>query len=91
MCDFFDRVMDIIVLGTGCAKCKKVYSVFEKVITETGIEATLRKEEDIMKIMTYDVMTTPAVVIDGVAKFKGYVPTETEVKQALGIKYKYNI
>ena len=76
--------MEIIVLGAGCAKCKNVYSTVEKVISETGIEATLRKEEDIMKIMTYDVMSTPAVVIDGVVKFAGYAPTEKEVKKALG-------
>jgi len=79
-------VKEIIVLGAGCARCKKVCSVVEKVIAETGVETILRKEEDIMQIMTYDVMTTPAVVIDGVVKFKGYVPTETEVKQALGLK-----
>ena len=75
--------MEIIVLGAGCAKCKNVYSVIEKVIAETGVAATLRKEEDIMKIMTYDVMTTPAVVIDGIVKFKGYVPTEMDVKKVL--------
>ena len=77
--------MEIIVLGAGCAKCEKVYSTVEKVIAEAGIKATLRKEEDIMKIMSYDVMTTPAVVVNGEVKFKGYVPTEAEVKKALGI------
>ena len=77
--------MEIIVLGGECAKCKHVYSVVEKVIAETGLEATLRKEEDIMKIITYDVMATPAVVVDGIVKFKGYIPTESEVKQALGL------
>ena len=78
-------VKELIVLGAGCAKCNKVYSVVEKVIAETGVDATFRKEGDIMKIMTYDVMTTPAVVIDGVVRFAGYVPAETEVKQALGL------
>ena len=76
--------MKIIVLGAGCAKCKNVYSVVEKVIAETGIKAVLRKEEDITKILTYNVMTTPAVVIDGEVKFIGYVPTTTEVKKELG-------
>ena len=76
--------MEIIVLGAGCTKCKNVYLTVEKVIAETGIEATLRKEEDIMKIMTYDVMSTPALVIDGVVTFAGYTPTEKEVKKALG-------
>ena len=77
--------MEVIVLGAGCAKCDKVYSVVAKVIAETGIEANLYKEQDITKIITYDIITTPAVVVEGVVKIKGCVPTETEVKKALGI------
>ena len=77
--------MEIIVLGTGCTKCKNVYSAVEKVIAETGIEATLKKEEDIMNIMAYGIMTTPAVVVDGVVKIKGYEPSVTEIKKALSI------
>ena len=77
--------MEIIVLGTGCAKCKNTYSVVEKVIAETGINATLTKEEDIMKIMSYNILATPAIVVNGIVKIKGYVPTAAEVKNALGI------
>lgn len=77
--------MEIIVLGTGCAKCKTTYSLVEKVIAETGINATITKEEDIMKIMSYNILSTPAVVVDGVVKIKGYVPSEAEVKKALGL------
>jgi small redox-active disulfide protein 2 len=77
--------MEIIILGTGCTNCKTVYSAVEKVIAETGIEANLKKEEDIMQIMTYNVLTTPAVVVDGVVKIKGYVPSEAEIKKALSI------
>ena len=77
--------MEIIVLGANCAKCNNVYRVIEKVIAETGIEATLHKEQDITKIITYGVMTTPAVVVDGVVMFAGYVPTEMQVKEALGL------
>ena len=77
--------MEIIVLGTGCTKCNKVYAVVEKVIAETGITATLRIEEDIVKIISYNVMTTPAVVVDGVVKIQGSMPTETEIKKILGI------
>ena len=76
--------MEIIVLGAGCAKCRNVYSVVEKVIADTGIKANIRKEEDIMKIMTYNAMAMPAVVVDGVVKLSGYIPTEAEVKKALG-------
>ncbi len=77
--------MEIIVLGTSCIKCKNTYTLIEKIITETGIDATLRKEEDIMQIMAYGVMTTPAIVIDGTVKIKGYVPSEAEIKKALGL------
>ena len=78
--------MEVVLLGAGCAKCRNVYAVVEKVIAQTGVKATLRKEEDIMKIMAYDIMTPPAVVVDGVVKIKGCVPTEMEVKAALGIE-----
>ena len=77
--------MEIIVLGPGCAKCKQTYLAFEKIIAQTGIKATLRKEEDIMNIMAYGIMTTPAVVVDSVVKIKGYVPSETEIKKILSL------
>ncbi|MDR0206610.1 MAG: thioredoxin family protein [Bacteroidales bacterium] len=77
--------MEVIVLGTGCAKCKNVYSAVEKVIAETGIQATLKKEEDIVKIMSYNIMATPAIVVDGVVKIKGYVPSEAEIKKVLSL------
>jgi len=77
--------MEIIVLGTGCAKCKNLYQLIEKVIAEAGINATLKKEEDIVNIMAYGIMTTPAIVVDGVVKIKGYVPSEAEIKKLLGV------
>ncbi len=77
--------MEIKILGTGCAKCKTTYSVVEKVVKECGIDATIIKVEDIMDIMKYNLMATPAVVVDEVVKIKGRVPSESEVKQALGV------
>ena len=77
--------MDIKVLGTGCGKCKTTYAVIEKVIKENNITATLTKVEDIMEIMNYNILTTPAVVVDGEVKIKGYVPSEREVKELLGV------
>ncbi len=77
--------MEIKVLGPGCAKCKSTYHVIEKVLKENPVEATLTKVDDIMEIMNYNVMTTPAVVVDGVVKIKGQVPTEGDVKKILGI------
>ena len=77
--------MEIKVLGPGCAKCKATYNVIEKVLKEDHIDAKLTKVDDIMEMMNYHIMTTPAVVIDEVVKMKGQVPTESEVKKLLGI------
>ena len=77
--------MDIKVLGTCCGKCKTTYAVIEKVIKENNITATLTKVEDIMEIMNYNILTTPAVVVDGEVKIKGYVPSEREIKELLGV------
>ncbi len=75
--------MDIIVLGTGCAKCKTTYERVAKVLADTGKAATLRKEEDILEIVKYNIMSLPAVVVDGEVRIKGYVPTEEEIKQVI--------
>ena len=56
-----------------------------KVVKEQGIDATLVKVEDIMELLNYNIMTTPAVVVDGEVKLKGHVPTENEVKKILGM------
>lgn len=77
--------MEIKILGTGCSKCKTTYTVIEKVINENNITATLTKVEDIMEIMNYNILSTPAVVIDGEVKIKGYVPSEKEIKELLGV------
>ncbi len=77
--------MEIKILGTGCAKCKTTQAVVEKVVTESGVQATITKVEDIMDIMKYNIMSTPAVVVDEVIKIKGRVPSEAEVRKALGL------
>ena len=80
-----DGIKEIKVLGPGCAKCKSTYAVVEKVVKESGIDVQLTKVDDIEEIMHYNIMTTPAVVIDGKVVLKGKVPSESEVKQLLGI------
>lgn len=77
--------MEIKILGTGCAKCKTTQEVVEKVVAESGIQATITKVEDIVDIMKYNIMSTPAVVVDEAIKIKGRVPSEAEVRQALGL------
>ena len=77
--------MEIKVLGPGCSKCKTTYNVIEKFIKDNNIDAKLIKVDDIMEIMNYNILTTPAVVIDGEFKIKGYVPSEKELRQLLGL------
>ncbi len=77
--------MNVKVLGPGCAKCKTTYQVVEKVVRENNLDVSLTKVEDIMELMSYNIMSTPAVVVDEVVKIKGRVPTEEEVKKALGL------
>ncbi|MFN3841057.1 MAG: thioredoxin family protein [Cyclobacteriaceae bacterium] len=73
----------IKILGTGCAKCKKTEEIVQQVVTDLGLEATIEKIEDIQKIMEYNVLTTPVLVIDEQVKIKGRVPMPEEVKQLL--------
>ena len=77
--------MEIKVLGPGCAKCKTTYNVIEKVIKENDLDVKLTKVDDIMEMMNYNILTTPAVVVDEVVKMKGQVPTGSDVKKLLGI------
>ena len=77
--------MEIIVLGSGCAKCKTTYEMIEKIVKENQLDATLSKVEDIVELLNYGIMTTPAIVVDGEVKLKGHVPTESEIKKILGI------
>lgn len=77
--------MEIKVLGSGCARCKSVYQIIEKVVKENNVDAVVEKVDYIMEVMKYNIMSTPAIVIDGVVKMKGQVPTESEVKKLLGI------
>lgn len=77
--------MEIKVLGPGCSKCKKTLQVIEKVVSENKLDVKLTKVDDITEIMKYNIMSTPAVVVDEVVKMKGQVPSENDVKKMLGI------
>ncbi|QZT37894.1 thioredoxin family protein [Halosquirtibacter xylanolyticus] len=71
--------MEIKVLGTGCAKCKTQEKYVQDAVAEANVEATVEKEEDIMKIMQYGVMATPAIVIDNEVVAKGRVLSVKEI------------
>ena len=78
-------IREIKILGPGCAKCKSTYQAIAKVVDENSLDVQITKIEDIAEIMSYNVMSTPAVVVDGEVKIKGHVPSESEIKQLLGI------
>jgi small redox-active disulfide protein 2 len=71
------------VLGTGCAKCKKLAENTEAAAKELGIEYDLVKITELTAIMGFGVMTTPALVIDGQVKVVGKVPEIAELKKLL--------
>jgi small redox-active disulfide protein 2 len=73
--------MKIEILGSGCAKCKKTKEIVEQAVAELGVDAQVLKVEDMDKILSYGVMITPAVVVDGDVKIAGKVPTVEKVKE----------
>jgi small redox-active disulfide protein 2 len=75
--------MEIKILGTGCSKCKTLEKATREAVKELGIDANIEKEEDIMKIMEYGVMHTPALVIDGKVVASGRLPNEKDLKSLL--------
>lgn len=75
--------MDIKVLGSGCANCRRTMQLIEQVAHDRGQPVTLGKVEDIRDIMSYGVMSTPGVVIDGKVVHAGGVPGRDKVEQWL--------
>ena len=71
--------MKVLVLGTGCAKCDKLYAHAREAIDAVGVDATLEKVSDIQQILAHGVMMTPALVIDGTVKVVGKVPAADEI------------
>lgn len=75
--------MEIKVLGTGCSKCKTLEKMVTEKVKELGIEASVTKEEDIVKIMGYGILSTPGLVIDGKVAMSGRLPSATELTDLL--------
>ena len=73
--------MKIEVLGTGCTNCNKLYQNAVEAVKQSGKEIAVMKVDDIRKIMEYGVLSTPALVIDGVVKTAGKLPKTEEIKQ----------
>lgn len=75
--------MEIKILGTGCPKCKALEKLTREVVEKNGFDASITKVEDIMDIMKYNIMTTPALVVNEKVEFKGRIPSAEEIKQVL--------
>ncbi|WP_302605280.1 thioredoxin family protein [uncultured Alistipes sp.] len=75
--------MEIKVLGTGCAGCRVLHETVKQAVAELGLDAAVVKEEDIMKIMSYNVIQLPALVVDGQVAAKGRKLSAAEVKELL--------
>jgi len=72
------------ILGTGCPKCNDLAEKAEKAAKELGIEYELVKVKDINDIMSFGVMMTPALAVDGEVKVSGKVPGVEEIKELIG-------
>ncbi len=75
--------MEIKVLGTGCPKCKTLEKATRDAVAELGIDANIQKVEDIVDIMNYGVMRTPAIVINEKVVLAGRVPDAKELKEII--------
>ena len=75
--------MIIQVLGPGCARCKTLYDLVNKAVQETGVDALVEKIEDIQRIMSFNLIMTPGLVINGYVKLAGRVPSLEEVKKLI--------
>ena len=75
--------MKIGILGTGCPKCKKLAQNVEEAVKELNIEAEILKVTNIDEIMTYGVMMTPALAINGEVRSAGKVLGKEEIKKFL--------
>ncbi len=71
---------NVKILGTGCANCKNTYALVEEVAKAKGVQIELEKVEDLQKIMSHGVMSTPGVVIDGKVVHAGGVPARSKVE-----------
>jgi len=75
--------MEIKILGTGCPKCKTLEELTRKVVQDNRIDANITKIEDIVEIMKFNIMTTPALVVNEKVVAKGRIPSIDEIKQFL--------
>ncbi len=72
-------MIEVKVLGPGCNNCQTTHKLIEDVTSENGIEITLEKVEDMAEIMSYGIMSTPGVIVDGKIAHAGGIPDKKTV------------
>lgn len=75
--------MRIQILGMGCPKCEKLAEAVEAVAGEMGVDYELVKIKDLKEIMSFGVMMTPALAVDGVVRSSGRIPSPGEIREFL--------
>jgi len=75
--------MKLQILGTGCAKCNALTQATEQAAQSLGMPYELEKVTDLKQIMSFGVMMTPALVVDGKVKVSGKVPSVDDLKKVL--------
>jgi small redox-active disulfide protein 2 len=73
----------IQILGSGCAKCRQLTAIAEQVAQDLGLQYELEKVTDVTRYADFGVMFTPALVVDGVVKLSGKVPSFDEARRLL--------
>lgn len=76
-------MLKIKILGSGCANCKKLEAVARDAATNAGLQADFEKITDMNAIMAYDILSTPALVINDKVVASGRIPTKAEIQQWL--------
>ena len=71
------------ILGTGCKNCNQMENMVQSVINQLNLNIKIEKVEDIQEIMKYNIMSTPAIVIDEKVVLKGRVPSKSEIIELL--------
>ncbi|AKH90626.2 thioredoxin family protein [Edwardsiella tarda] len=74
---------NIKVLGSGCANCKAVAKLIAAVAEDKGIAIELEKIEEIREIMSFGILSTPGVVVDGQVVHSGGIPSRDKIEQWL--------
>ncbi len=72
--------MEIVILGTGCKKCKKLEENAKEAVRELGVEAMVRKETDPLQIAEYGALDMPGLVVDGTLRISGRIPSADEIR-----------